>query len=118
MLCLLLVAIQGSNETVVCRDWAALKDALQNGQRFAYEFDGKQLHIWRGAPNVEIVANAEREPGHNAATAFPDSNPCFASYRYGITVSYSNVARRCHEPPSRHFACPNASWARSQHLVV
>jgi len=28
-----------------------LKDALEKGQTFAYEFDGKHLHVWRGTPN-------------------------------------------------------------------
>jgi len=37
---------------VVCHDWEALKDALQKGRTFAYEFDGKELHIWRGNPNA------------------------------------------------------------------
>jgi len=45
------VATQASDDALVCRDWAALKDAIQKGQTVAYEFDGKQLHIWRGTPN-------------------------------------------------------------------
>jgi hypothetical protein len=51
LLYLLWVATQASNEAVVCHDWAALKDAIQKGQTFAYEFDRKQLHIWHGTPN-------------------------------------------------------------------
>jgi len=45
------VPTEGSDEAVVCHDWAALKSAVQKGQTFAYEFDGKQLHIWRGTPS-------------------------------------------------------------------
>jgi len=45
------VATYASNDAVVCHDWAALKDLIQKGQAFAYEFDGKQLHIWHGTPN-------------------------------------------------------------------
>jgi len=41
-----------ASDPVVCHDWEALKDALQKGRTFAYEFDGKELHIWRGNPNA------------------------------------------------------------------
>ena len=71
MLGLLWVATQASDETVVCHDWAALKDALQKGQTFAYEFDGSSCTSGAAPRTVETVANAERERGHNAATAFP-----------------------------------------------
>lgn len=51
LLCSLSVSTQAFDGPVVCDDWAALKDAIQGGQTLAYEFDGRELHIWRGSPN-------------------------------------------------------------------
>jgi hypothetical protein len=45
-----LVAKKASEAGAVCHDWAALKDAIQNGETTAYEFDGKDLHVWPGSP--------------------------------------------------------------------
>ena len=39
-----------SERRPVCHDWEALKDAIQRGQTTAYEFDGRELHVWRENP--------------------------------------------------------------------
>jgi hypothetical protein len=69
--CLLWVATEASDETVVCHDWATLKDALQKGQTFAYDLTGSSCTSGAARRTVAIVANAESERGHNAPTAFP-----------------------------------------------
>ena len=45
------VPTQASDDAIPCQEWAALKDAARKGQTFAYEFDGKELHVWRGTPD-------------------------------------------------------------------
>ena len=44
------MARQASEDEAVCHDWEALKRAIQKGHTTAYEFDGKELHVWRGQP--------------------------------------------------------------------
>jgi hypothetical protein len=46
------VATQPSEKGAVCHDWEALKRAVQEGQAVTYEFNGKELHVWRGEPRV------------------------------------------------------------------
>ena len=35
---------------VRCQHWTALNLAIQAGEPIAYEFDGRELHVWRGQP--------------------------------------------------------------------
>jgi hypothetical protein len=44
------VSTSSQEKRPACHDWEALKDAIQRGQRNAYEFDGRQLHVWRENP--------------------------------------------------------------------
>ena len=42
------VAKQPTRADVLCHDWEALKSAA--GEELAYEFDGHEMHVWRGRP--------------------------------------------------------------------
>jgi hypothetical protein len=45
------VARAASRAEARCHDWEALKSLLQTGQEIAYQFDGRQLHVWAtGSP--------------------------------------------------------------------
>jgi hypothetical protein len=66
--CLLWVATEASDETVVCHDWATLKDALQKGQTFAYDLTGSSCTSGAARRTVAIVANAESERVPRRAT--------------------------------------------------
>ena len=44
------MATQASGREALCHDWEALKNAIQQEENVAYEFDKDQLHVWAGPP--------------------------------------------------------------------
>ena len=48
LLASLFVAKPASQGEARCHDWEALKRAVQEEHEIAYEFDGRQLHVWTG----------------------------------------------------------------------
>lgn len=45
------VAKPAPRTDVVCQDWEALTRAIRE-QEIAYEFDGHQIHVWLGRPQL------------------------------------------------------------------
>ena len=42
----------GPLREVRCQHWTALSLAIQAGEPTAYEFDGRELHVWRDQPKL------------------------------------------------------------------